>query len=241
MTWFALGAAAVGVVTNIVSGRSQARQAVAQQNAANRAQAAQIINQSKAEADSIVNASLNATIRNAYAASIAQQELALKKQQAARQKADISAASLAAQGAASANASANESIGASVDAVASDIQQKAQQAADDVDLQWRQDVQNYNRTLDEIVLNQAMDRTRMRSYNVDTSSSYSGPNMRDIVALSLMNGAAQWGLGYAQRRMQLGAGTPRQAGKGLYGGSASVRGATSTGGSLAAPQISLPR
>lgn len=197
MSWFAAGAVAVGTVTSIWQGRQAAKQAARSENA-------QIAASSEAEARAIVRDRLNQKIRNSYQAAILQKNLALAKQKAAQTGGDISAASLAAKGSAEANRAASGNFGASAVAVAVDIDAKAGAAQEQNKLNLEADIENYNSELDAIVVNTQQSAPEgIRKYS---TSNYSSSWKRQA-GVDIINGLAQFGLGYAQRRMSLGPGT----------------------------------
>lgn len=196
MSWFAAGAIAVGTATSIWQGRQQAK-------AAARAENGQIAAASDAEARAIVRDRLNQRIRNSYQAAILQKNLALAKQKAAQTGGDISAAALAAKGTSEANRAASGNFGASAVAVASDIDAKAGAALEQNKLNLEADLENYNSELDAIVVNTQQSAPEgVRKYSTYGYSS----SWKRQAGVDIITGLAQFGLGYAQRRMSLGPG-----------------------------------
>lgn len=198
MSWFAAGAAAVGVVTSVWQGRQQAK-------AAARAESAQIQGQSEAESRAIIRDRLNQTVRNSYQAAMLQSQLALQRQKAAKTSADIRSQGLVARGTAEANRAASGVVGASAQAVAADIDSKVNAATAQTQLELQQSLDNYNAELDMIVVNTAQSAPEgVRDYR---STGNYGSDWRKAAGVEILSGLAQFGFGYAQRRMQLGPGT----------------------------------
>lgn len=204
MSWFAAGAAAVGVATSVWQGRQASKSAA-------RGESAQIRAQSEAESRAIIRDRLNQTIRNSYQAAMLQSQLALQKQKSARLGSEIRTQGLVSHGAAEANRAAAGVVGASAQVVASDIDSKvdAAQAQNYLDLQ--QSVENYNSELDMIVVNTAQSAPEgVRDYR---STGNYGSDWRRAAGVEILSGLAQFGFGYAARRMQLGPGiTPAARG-----------------------------
>lgn len=190
MTWFAAGAAAVGTLTTIAGGMSQARQGIRNANAV-----------SRAEGEAITKERLNTTIRNSYQAAFGQMQLALQKRQLSQQRADLGAASLMAKGEAEVAAAATGSVGASTDAVALDIQQKVDQAQQTADAAFENAIENYNNDLQLMVLNTELSAQEARPVT------YEGPSTGQIVAGGIIGGLTSFASSYASRRMQLGLGS----------------------------------
>lgn len=219
MVWLAAAAMSVQVASSLIGGRKQAKLAARQEQA-------QIKAQSEAESRAIIKDRLAQTVRNSYQAALMQSQLALKKQQAQGLSAGIRAQGLAAQGAAAANAAATGNTGASVAAVSADIQAKQDVAEAQNLLNYAADVDNHNRELDAMVMNtklSAPDGTR----NYQSSGHMSA--WRSQAGLEIANSVAQFGFGYAQRRMSLSLGNN----SGMKSGMPS--------GSLSKPQLSLSR
>lgn len=190
MTWYAVGAAAVTVVSGIVSSTSQKNSAIKQGNAV-----------SKAEGEAVVKERLNTTIRNSYNTALGQQQLALTKRQLSQQGNNISAATAAAHADADTAIAASGSIGASTQAITADIDMKSQQALDQTTDAFENAVQNFNNSLDLMVLNVDQTEPTVRAVR-DV-----GPSTGAIVGGSIMAGLGQFASNYAMRSMQLGAGT----------------------------------
>lgn len=202
MTWFAAGAAAITVATTYMGAQSNASNAIKNANSA-----------SRAEGEQIYKERLNQTIRNSYSTSLAQLQLGLKKRQLAGQAADIRASSLAAGGDAQLGISSTSSIGRSTNAVVSDIAQKTQQALDMTTDQFENELDNYNRELQMMVINTEQSAPTVRK------NEYIGPSDGDMFGMALMQGASSFAGNYAMRKMSLGAGDrPSSGGNGMGGG-----------------------
>lgn len=201
MTWFVAGAAAVTVATSYMGSVSSANSQIKNANSA-----------SKAEGQAIATERLNATIRNSYSTSLAQMQLGLKKKQLATQGAAISAASLAAKGDASLAAASTGTIGASVDAVTSDIEQKSQQALDQTYDQFENAVENYNMSLDMMVLNTNEGAPNVRQIEDNT------PSAGAMLGQALVSGLGNLASNYTMKRMQLGVGSKGSSPAGMGGG-----------------------
>lgn len=190
MTWFAAGAIAVSTASSIYGANASANSQAA---AAGRASAA--------EGKAISRERLNKTISNAYSAAFGQMQLAHQKAQLAQQSSDISSAGVAARGQADALVAASGSVGASVQAIQSDISQKVNTAQGQVQQGLEQAVDNYNRSLDMMVINTEQTNQEIRQY------SYDGPSAGSQVASGILGGLAQFAGMYASRQMQLGLGS----------------------------------
>lgn len=213
MVWMLAAAAGIGAIQSIIGGRSASKQAAAQANAANRNAAAQ----TEAESKAIIKERLNTTIRNSYQAALMQQQLGLRKQQAAKEAAGIRAAALAAQGAARVSAAAAGNFGASVDAVAADIDIKAGEALATNEANLTTAIENYNAELDMMVLNTAQSAPNQQAKVELAGRSYDSSGKTALYAVG--SALADFGLNYAMRYMKLnpGATAPKvpNAGQGL--------------------------
>lgn len=191
MTWFMAGAAALTIGATYMSGQSAKSSAIKGLNAT-----------SKAEGEAVVRDRLNTTIRNSYSTAFSQMQLGLKKRQLAQQGADISAASLAANGDIDAVNAATSSIGSTTQVISSDVAQKVELAQDQNRDQFENEVDNYNRELDMMVLNTDQSAPMVRQ------AEYTGPSNGQILGGALMAGLASFGSSYAMRKASLGLGTP---------------------------------
>lgn len=219
MVWFAAAAMGVQMVSSLWGGRKQASMAAKQE-------AANIKAQSEAEARAIIKDRLNQTVRNSYQAALMQSQLALKRQQAQGLSAGIKAAGLAAQGTAAANAAAAGNTGASVQAVSAAINAKQEVAEDQARLNYAAEIDNHNRELDAMAMNtQQSAPDGVRNYQTTNYRSA----WRSAAGLEIATAAAQFGLGYAQRRMSLSLGSRVPSASGM------------PSGSLSKPQLSLSR
>lgn len=187
---FLIGAAAVQAGLSLFGAKSAANQSARQASAAN-----------KAEGDAVVRERLNATIRNSYATSIAQSNLALKKRQLSTQAGEIGAATLAAKGNAELASAATGSIGASVQAVQSDIDQKSQAALDQTTDAFENAVVNYNNDLQMQALNTEQSAPSVRGVQ------YQGPSGSAMFGTAALGGLASFASMYAMRSMSLGLGS----------------------------------
>lgn len=208
MTWFAAGAIAISTATSIYGANASANSQAA---AAGRASAA--------EGKAIARERLNKTISNAYSAAFSQMQLAQQKGQLAQQSSDISAAGVAAQGNVELMAAATGSEGASVQAVSADVAQKVNTAQDQVQQGLEQAVDNYNRSLDMMVINTEQTQQEIRQY------SYDGPSAGSQIATGVLGGLAQFAGVYASRQMQLGLGNKPSYNLSSTGGTAQARSA----------------
>ena len=187
MTWWAAGAVVVGsLYSSNQAGKSAARDA-------SRASAA--------EGVAITKERLNTTIRNSYATSAAQMQLAMRKRQLAQQGADISAATLAAKGDAKLATASTGSIGASTQAIVSDIEMKSGQALDMTTDAYENAVENYNSDLNMMVIN--VDQTAPSP----TKYEYNGPSSGQMIGSALIAGAVSFAGSYASKKMSLGLGS----------------------------------
>lgn len=189
MTWFAAGAAAISVGTSYMSAQSAKAGAISNANAA-----------SRAEGEQIAAERLNATIRNSYSTSLANLQLGLRKRQLSQQGADIGAATLAAQGDAALGIAATSSIGQSTNAITSDIAMKSQTALDMTTDQFENDVDNYNRELQLMVINTDASAPTVRE------NTYNGPSDGEMLGSAILGGIASFAGSYAMRKMSLGLG-----------------------------------
>lgn len=183
MSWFAVGSAAVTVVTSATSASSAAG-----------ASAKQSIAQNEAS----IKANIRNTIRTGYRMGLANMQRGLQKRQAVQQGYEITAAGQSAMGAATANAAAAGSVGSSVDAVSTDISMKVGEALVANKEQNLIDAQNYNTQLQGIAF-EGLDA-------VQSETKTDIPSTGDIWGGALLAGASSFASSYFGGKMKLGLG-----------------------------------
>ena len=209
MVWWMAAAFAASAATSILGNRKQAK-------AAQRAEDFQNRSSAEAESKQIIKDRLATTVRNAYATAARASALAVQKQQLAGSQAATRASALAATGSVKANQYASENYGASAQAVAQDIQTKMQADIDQQQLNYSQQVDDFNQELETQVVNTRIGAPDgVRNYY----SSGVGGSWKQGAWLGLANAAIGFGLQYMNAKASLGAGatpnTPANAGSGL--------------------------
>ncbi len=158
---------------------------------------AQLRTQQIADSKEIVRDRLQASIRNAYATALGQVQLALQKRQTAQQVSSVRAGGVSALGDASLMSAYYGTIGASVDAVSSDIMQRSNEALTQLQENYDASLQDYNRSLDALVLNTELSKPEQREYK------YMGPSTTDNLLSSITGTALSFAGNYARKKMKL--------------------------------------
>ncbi len=158
---------------------------------------AQLRTQQIADSKEIVRDRLQASIRNAYAAAFGQTQLALQKKQTAQQMSQVRGAGLSALGDASLLSAYSGTMGASVDAVSNDILQRGNEALTQLQENYDASIQDYNRSLDSMVVNTELSTPQQREYK------YMGPSTMDNLLGSISGAAISFAGNYANQKMRL--------------------------------------
>lgn len=159
---------------------------------------AQLRTQQIADSKEIVRDRLQASIRNAYATAFGQVSLALQKKQTAQQMSSVRAGGVSALGDASLISAYSGTIGASVDAVSSDIMQRSNEALTQLQENYDASLQDYNRSLDAMVMNTELSKPEQREYK------YMGPSTMDNLLGAVTGTAMSFAGNYANQKMKLG-------------------------------------
>ncbi len=159
---------------------------------------AQLRTQQIADSKEIVRDRLQASIRNAYATAFGQVQLALQKKQTAQQMSSVRAGGVSALGDASLMSAYSGTIGASVDAVSSDIMQRSNEALTQLQENYDASLQDYNRSLDTMVVNTKLSTPQQREYK------YMGPSTTDNLLRSVIGAGMSFAGNYANQKMKLG-------------------------------------
>lgn len=159
---------------------------------------AQLRTQQIADSKEIVRDRLQASIRNAYATALGQVQLALQKKQTAQQMSSVRAGGVSALGDASLMSAYSGTMGASVDAVSSDIMQRSNEALTQLQENYDASLQDYNRSLDAMVMNTELSKPEQREYK------YMGPSTMDNLLGSITGTAMSFAGNYANQKMRLG-------------------------------------
>ena len=182
-----LGMMAVQAGLSFLGGQSQKAQVKAQ-----------LRTQQIADSKEIVRDRLQASIRNAYATALGQVQLALQKKQTAQQMSSVRAGGVSALGDASLMSAYSGTMGASVDAVSSDIMQRSNEALTQLQENYDASLQDYNRSLDAMVMNTELSKPEQREYK------YMGPSTTDNLLGSIAGTAMSFAGNYANQKMKLG-------------------------------------
>lgn len=159
---------------------------------------AQLRNQQIADSKEIVRDRLQASIRNAYATAFGQVSLALQKKQTAQQMSSVRAGGVSALGDASLLSAYSGTMGASVDAVSNDIMQRSNEALTQLQENYDASLQDYNRSLDTMVVNTELSTPQQREYK------YMGPSTTDNLLGSIIGAGTSFAGNYATQKMRLG-------------------------------------
>ena len=159
---------------------------------------AQLRTQQIADSKEIVRDRLQTSIRNAYATALGQVQLALNKKQTAQQMSSVRAGGVSALGDASLMSAYSGTMGASVDAVASDITQRSNEALTQLQENYDASLQDYNRSLDAMVMNTELSKPEQKEYK------YMGPSTTDNLLSSTAGTAMSFAGNYANQKMKLG-------------------------------------
>ena len=159
---------------------------------------AQLRTQQIADSKEIVRDRLQTSIRNAYATALGQVQLALNKKQTAQQMSSVRAGGVSALGDASLMSAYSGTMGASVDAVASDITQRSNEALTQLQENYDASLQDYNRSLDAMVMNTELSKPEQKEYK------YMGPSTTDNLLSSITGTAMSFAGNYANQKMKLG-------------------------------------
>lgn len=159
---------------------------------------AQLRTQQVADSKEIVRDRLQASIRNAYATALGQVQLALNKKQTAQQMSSVRAGGVSALGDASLMSAYSGTMGASVDAVSNDIMQRSNEALTQLQENYDASLQDYNRSLDSMVVNTELSTPQQREYK------YMGPSTTDNLLSSIIGTGASFAGNYADQKMKLG-------------------------------------
>lgn len=159
---------------------------------------AQLRAQKIADSKEIVRDRLQASIRNAYATALGQVQLALNKKQTAQQMSSVRAGGVSALGDASLLSAYSGTMGASVDAVSNDIMQRSNEALTQLQENYDASLQDYNRSLDSMVVNTELSTPQQREYK------YMGPSTTDNLLSSIIGTGASFAGNYADQKMKLG-------------------------------------
>ena len=159
---------------------------------------AQLRTQQIADSKEIVRDRLQTSIRNAYATALGQVQLALNKKQTAQQMSSVRAGGVSALGDASLMSAYSGTMGASVDAVASDITQRSNEALTQLQENYDASLQDYNRSLDAMVMNTELSKPEQKEYK------YMGPSTTDNLLSSIAGTAMSFAGNYANQKMKLG-------------------------------------
>lgn len=159
---------------------------------------AQLRTQQIADSKEIVRDRLQASIRNAYATALGQVQLALNKKQTAQQMSSVRAGGVSALGDASLMSAYSGTMGASVDAVSNDIMQRSNEALTQLQENYDASLQDYNRSLDSMVVNTELSTPQQREYK------YMGPSTTDNLLSSIIGAGASFAGNYADQKMKLG-------------------------------------
>ena len=158
---------------------------------------AQLRIQQIADSKEIVKDRLQVSIRNAYATALGQVQLALQKKQTAQQMVGVRSDGVAALGDASLMSAYSGTMGASVDAVSSDIMQRSNEALTQLQENYDASLQDYNRSLDAMVMNTEFSKPQQREYK------YMGPSTMDNLLGSITGTAMSFAGNYANQKMKL--------------------------------------
>ena len=159
---------------------------------------AQLRTQQIADSKEIVRDRLQASIRNAYAAAFGQVQLALNKKQTAQQMSSVRAGGVSALGDASLLSAYSGTMGASVGAVSNDIMQRSNEALTQLQENYDASLQDYNRSLDTMVVNTELSTPQQREYK------YMGPSTTDNLFGSVIGAGMSFAGNYATQKMKLG-------------------------------------
>lgn len=159
---------------------------------------AQLRTQQIADSKEIVRDRMQASIRNAYATALGQVQLALQKKQTAQQMSSVRAGGVSALGDASLMSAYSGTMGASVDAVSSDIMQRSNEALTQLQENYDASLQDYNRSLDAMVMNTELSKPEQKEYK------YMGPSTMDNLLGSITGTAMSFAGNYANQKMKLG-------------------------------------
>lgn len=182
-----LGMMAVQAGLSFLGGQSQKAQAKAQLRI-----------QQIADSKEIVRDRLQTSIRNAYATALGQVQLALNKKQTAQQMSSVRGGGVSALGDASLLSAYSGTMGASVDAVSSDIMQRSNEALTQLQENYDASLQDYNRSLDAMVMNTELSKPEQKEYK------YMGPSTTDNLLSSISGTAMSFAGNYASQKMKLG-------------------------------------
>ena len=209
MSWFAVGAAAV----TVVSSSMQQKEA-----------AGQVAGSVKDQARASIKSNIKNTIRTGYRVGMLNVQRGLSKRLAAQKGFDTTVAAQSALGAVTANQAASGTIGASIDAVANDVKMKLGEAQAAQREDFEIDALNYNAQLADII-QQGQD-------SIVTMGRTDLPSGGKIMGNALLAGAGTFASMYAGSQMNLGLGS-----NGATQGSLSVGqgSANLTGGGIAIP------
>lgn len=159
---------------------------------------AQLRTQQIADSKEIVRDRLQASIRNAYATAFGQVQLALNKKQTAQQMSSVRASGLSALGESALVSAYSGTMGASVDAVSNDIMQRSNEALTQLQENYDASLQDYNRSLDTMVVNTELSTPQQREYK------YMGPSTMDNLLGAVTGTALSFAGNYANKKMKLG-------------------------------------
>lgn len=182
-----LGLMAAQTALSFLGGQSAKAQAKAQLRA-----------QQIADSKEIVRDRLQTSIRNAYATAFGQVSLALQKKQTAQQMSSVRAGGISALGDASLLSAYSGTMGASVDAVSSDIMQRSNEALTQLQENYDASLQDYNRSLDEMVVNTELGTPQQKEYK------YMGPSTTSNLFGAVAGTALSFAGNYASQKMKLG-------------------------------------
>lgn len=158
---------------------------------------AQLRTQQIADSKEIVRDRLQTSIRNAYSTALGQVQLALQKKQTAQQMSSVRAGGVSALGDASLMSAYSGTMGASVDAVSSDIMQRSNEALTQLQENYDASLQDYNRSLDAMVMNTELSKPEQKEYK------YMGPSTTDNLLGSIAGTAMSFAGNYANQKMKL--------------------------------------
>lgn len=158
---------------------------------------AQLRTQQVADSKEIVRDRLQTSIRNAYATALGQVQLALNKKQTAQQMSSVRGGGVSALGDASLLSAYSGTMGASVDAVSSDIMQRSNEALTQLQENYDASLQDYNRSLDAMVMNTELSTPQQREYK------YMGPSTMDNLVSSIIGAGASFAGNYANQKMKM--------------------------------------
>lgn len=183
MSWWAVGASAVSMVSSASAGASSNKS---------------LAKQSIAQNEAIIKANVANTVRTGYRVGMLNMQRGLSKRLAQQKGFDTTVLAQEALGKATANQAASGTIGASADAVSNDIRQKLGEAKAQQQEDFEVMGENFNAQLAEIV-NQGQSAVESP---VKTKLLSSG----DIAGNALLAGAATFGSMYAKSKFNLGLG-----------------------------------